>query len=92
VSVLLLPEDELLYEKGLSSLQEIKARGGIVLTVSTRSKPSGSDYHISVAHLGQHTDGLIMNTCLQLLALEIATKNGCNIDKPRNLAKSVTVE
>lgn len=92
VSVLLLPEDELLYEKGLSSLQEIKARGGIVLTVSTRSKPSGSDYHISVAYLGQHTDGLIMNTCLQLLALEIATKNGCNIDKPRNLAKSVTVE
>ena len=92
ISVLLLPEDELLYEKGLSSLQEIKARSGKVLTLSTRPKPNGSDYHLQVAHLGENTDGLIMNTCLQLLALEIATKNGRNIDKPRNLAKSVTVE
>ncbi len=92
ISVLLLPEDELLYEKGLSSLQEIKARSGKVLTLSTRPKPNGSDYHLQVAHLGQNTDGLIMNTCLQLLALEIASKNGRNIDKPRNLAKSVTVE
>lgn len=92
LSVLLLPEDELLYEKGLSCLQEIKARSGKVLTVSTRPKPVGSDYHLEVAHLGQNTDGLIMNTCLQLLALEVASKNGRNIDKPRNLAKSVTVE
>lgn len=92
VSVLLLPEDELLYEKGLSALQEIKARGGTVLTISTRSKPSQGDYHIEVAHTGPHTDGLVMNACLQLLALEIAAKNKRNIDKPRNLAKSVTVE
>lgn len=92
ISVLLLPEDQLLYEKGLSSLQEIKARAGQVLTLSTRPKPNGSDYHLQIAHLGENTDGLIMNTCLQLLALEVASKNGRNIDKPRNLAKSVTVE
>lgn len=92
VSVLLLPEDELLYEKGISNLQEIKARSGIICTISTRPKPAGSDYHIQVAHTGQHTDGLIMNVCLQLLALEVALKKDRNIDKPRNLAKSVTVE
>lgn len=92
VTVLLLPEDELLYEKGISSLQEIKARDGNVLTISTRPKPKGSDYHIQIAHNGSSTDGLIMNTCLQLLALSVATIKKRNIDRPRNLAKSVTVE
>lgn len=92
ISVLLLPEDDLLYEKGLSSLQEIKARDGKVLTISTRPKPKDSDYHIQISHSGPYTDGLIMNTCLQLLALAIATIKKRNIDRPRNLAKSVTVE
>ncbi len=92
LSVLLLPEDELLYEKGLSALEELKARQGNVLTVSTRSKPKGSDYHIQVAHVGTYVDGLIFNVCLQLLALSVATLKGVNIDRPRNLAKSVTVE
>lgn len=92
VSVLLLPEDKLMYEKGISSLQEIKARTGRVFTISTRPKNKDSDFHIQIAHLGANTDGLIMNTLLQLLALEIARKNNRNIDKPRNLAKSVTVE
>ncbi len=92
VSVLLLPEDELLYEKGLSSLQEIKARDGNTLTISTRPKPNDSNYHIQIAHNGPYTDGLIMNTCLQLLALSVATIKKRNIDRPRNLAKSVTVE
>ena len=92
VSVLLLPEDEILYEKGLSSLQEIKARDGNTLTISTRPKPNDSNYHIQIAHNGPYTDGLIMNTCLQLLALSVATIKKRNIDRPRNLAKSVTVE
>ncbi len=92
LTVMLLPEDELLYEKGISSLQEIKARNGNVCTISTRPKPNGSDYHIQISHLGPFTDGLIMNTCLQLLALGVATEKGVNIDRPRNLAKSVTVE
>ncbi len=92
LSVLLLPEDELLYDKGLSTLEEIKARGGNVLTISTRSKPKGSDWHIEVAHVGEYTDGLIMNVCLQMLALQVATHRGLSVDRPRNLAKSVTVE
>jgi glucosamine--fructose-6-phosphate aminotransferase (isomerizing) len=92
LSVLLLPEDDLLYKKSLSTLEEIKARGGHVLTVSTRPKEAMSDYHLEVAHSGEYTDGLIYNVCLQLLTLAIATKKGLNIDRPRNLAKSVTVE
>ncbi len=92
LSVLLLPEDELLYKKGLSALEEIKARGGIALTVSTRPKEKLSDYHIGVAHSGASSDGLIYNVCLQMLALSVATMKGLNVDRPRNLAKSVTVE
>lgn len=92
LSILLLPEDETLYEKGLSALEELTARSGSVLTISTRPKPKGSNFHLQVTHAGEYTDGLIYNICLQLLALEIATIRGVNIDRPRNLAKSVTVE
>lgn len=92
VSVLLLPEDELLYEKCISALQEIKARDGKALTISTRPKPKLSDFHINISHIGQYTDGLVYNVCLQLLALETAYNKKRNVDKPRNLAKSVTVE
>ncbi len=92
LSVLLLSHDDLLYEKGISALQELKARDGSILTISTRPKPRGSDYHIQIPHLGEYADGLLYNVCLQLLALEVATLRGVNIDRPRNLAKSVTVE
>ena len=92
LSVLLLPEDEQLYEKGLSTLEELSARNGNVLTISTRSKPKGSNYHVEVSHIGDYVDGLVYNVVLQLLALEIASAKKLNIDKPRNLAKSVTVE
>ncbi len=92
LSVLLLPEDQQLYEKGLSALQEIKARGGVVFTLSTRPREVGADYHVQIAHAGGFIDGLIYNVYLQLFALATATTAGLNIDKPRNLAKSVTVE
>ena len=92
LSVLLLPEDKLLYEKSLLALEELKARGGKVLTISTRPKEKHSDYHIELSHAGNYTDGLVYNVCLQLLALAIAEAKKLNIDKPRNLAKSVTVE
>jgi glucosamine--fructose-6-phosphate aminotransferase (isomerizing) len=92
LTVLLLPEDKQLYEKGLSTLHEIKARNGNVLTISTRPKEKGSDFHVELAHAGDYIDGLLYNVCLQLLALSIAELKKVNIDKPRNLAKSVTVE
>lgn len=92
LSILLLPEDQLLYEKGISALQELKARDGVVLTISTRPKEAGADHHIQLAHHGSYTDGLVYNVVLQLLAYAIARERDVNIDKPRNLAKSVTVE
>lgn len=92
LSVLLLPEDEFMYNKSLATLEEIKARGGNVFTLSTRPKEKLSDYHITIAHSGEHSDGLLYNVCLQLLCLAVATKLKKNIDRPRNLAKSVTVE
>lgn len=92
LTVLLLPEDPLLYEKGLSALEELKARHGNVLTISTRPKLGSSDFHLQIAHVGEYVDGLIFNVCLQLLALEVASHKGVNLDRPRNLAKSVTVE
>jgi glucosamine--fructose-6-phosphate aminotransferase (isomerizing) len=72
LSVALLPEDDLLYKKSLSTLEEIKARGGDILTFSTRPKEETSDYHIEVAHNGEHSDGLIYNVCLQLLTLSVS--------------------
>ena len=92
LSILLLPEDKLLYEKGLSALHELKARNGTVFTISTRPKEKLSDYHVEVPHIGIYTDGILYNVCLQLLALAVAEGKRLNIDKPRNLAKSVTVE
>lgn len=92
LSVLLLPEDPLLYKKSLSALEELKARGGNVLTIGTRPKEKGSDFHIEISHNGPRSDGLLHNCCLQLLALAMATNKKVNIDRPRNLAKSVTVE
>lgn len=92
ISILLLPEDETLYEKGISALEELIARGGTIFTISTRPKPKSSNYHLQVTYAGEYTEGLIYNICLQLLALEVATIRGVNIDRPRNLAKSVTVE
>ena len=47
---------------------------------------------IQIAHVGNYVDGLVFNICLQLLALAIAKLKSLNIDRPRNLAKSVTVE
>ena len=92
LSVILLPEDNLLYNKGLSTLEEVKARNGQVLTISTRPKEPLSDFHLQLSHLGEFRDGLIYNVSLQLLTLELAKNKRLNIDRPRNLAKSVTVE
>jgi glucosamine--fructose-6-phosphate aminotransferase (isomerizing) len=92
LSVVLQQEDDLLYEKSLSALQELRARDGHILTISTRPKEAISDYHIEISHSGAYTNGLIYNVCLQLLTLKIAARKGLNIDRPRNLAKSVTVE
>ena len=92
LSIVLMPEDKLLYEKTISNIQEIKARNGKVLTIGSRPPSQLSDWHISVPLSSPNISGLVINCAVQQLAYGIAKALGRNIDKPRNLAKSVTVE
>ncbi|MGI8782312.1 MAG: glutamine--fructose-6-phosphate transaminase (isomerizing) [Acidobacteriota bacterium] len=93
-SIMIAPRDDS-YEKMMSNIQEIKARSGPVLAVATEG-----DDHISeladdvfrVPKTHDHFYPLLTLVPLQLLAYHIARFRGCDIDKPRNLAKSVTVE
>ncbi len=89
-SVLFLPND-LLFEKNLSSVQEIKARDGIIVTISDKEIP-WSDYHINIDSNIDELYPFITAVAWQLLAYYTAKKLWKEIDKPRNLAKSVTVK
>ncbi len=92
------PEDELsriIYEKTLSNIQEVKAREGIVVAVACDGDEEVAKIADHVIRIGS-TDDLLMPILevvpLQLLAYHIAVRRGCDVDQPRNLAKSVTVE
>ncbi|MBR1928883.1 MAG: glutamine--fructose-6-phosphate transaminase (isomerizing) [Paludibacteraceae bacterium] len=83
------------YEKIVSNIQEIKARHGIVISVVTEGDiqvSKLSDYTISIPAAEESLTPLLTVIPLQLLAYHIAVKKGCDVDQPRNLAKSVTVE
>ena len=83
------------YEKILSNIEEIKARKGIVIAVvekEDRLVEKKADYVIRVPATTAELSPIIFVIPLQLLAYHIARLRGCAIDKPRNLAKSVTVE
>ncbi|MGI9037222.1 MAG: glutamine--fructose-6-phosphate transaminase (isomerizing), partial [Gemmatimonadota bacterium] len=82
------------YPKVLSNMQEVKARGGKLITIS--SEPNGlgelSDELFTVPHTLDALLPVLTSVPLQLLAYHIGVMRGCDVDKPRNLAKSVTVE
>jgi glucosamine--fructose-6-phosphate aminotransferase (isomerizing) len=83
------------YDKVMSNLEEIKARGGPVIAVACEDDEqiaSRADEVIYVPRVAEHWQPLVAVVPLQLLAYHIALLRGCDIDKPRNLAKSVTVE
>ncbi len=83
------------YEKTVSNLQEVKARDGIVITVVTegdRLARGSSDHAIEVPTAPELLSPILEIVPLQLLAYHIAVRRGCDVDQPRNLAKSVTVE
>ena len=83
------------YEKMMSNIQEIKARSGIVISVATerdREIVKYSDMVIYVPKVSEDLSCIITVVPLQILAYYMAVKRGCDVDKPRNLAKSVTVE
>jgi glucosamine--fructose-6-phosphate aminotransferase (isomerizing) len=79
----------------MSNLEEIKARGGPVIAVTTegnREVAAKADEVIYVPEVPEYLQPLIAVVPLQLLAYHVALLRGCDVDKPRNLAKSVTVE
>jgi glucosamine--fructose-6-phosphate aminotransferase (isomerizing) len=83
------------FEKVKSNLQEVKARDGIVIAVTDRdeSELDGvADHVLSVPTLSEHLQPIVNVVPLQLLAYQIGVRRGADVDQPRNLAKSVTVE
>ncbi|MCZ2344153.1 MAG: glutamine--fructose-6-phosphate transaminase (isomerizing) [Bacteroidales bacterium] len=93
-SVFLVPRGQT-FEKVLSNMQEIKARGGPVIAVCSENDDEVellADEVIPVPDAPEYLQPIITAIPLQLLAYEIALLRGCDVDKPRNLAKSVTVE
>jgi glutamine---fructose-6-phosphate transaminase (isomerizing) len=91
-SLVIVPSDDLL-SKNISTIEQIKARGGPVIAVSSAELPDGlADAVIQVPRGEPELEPLLLNVPLQLLAYHVAAKLGRDIDKPRNLAKSVTVE
>ncbi|HNH84883.1 MAG TPA: SIS domain-containing protein, partial [Acidobacteriota bacterium] len=86
---------EVRYEKTLSNMQEVKAREGIVIAVVTEGDSHAAelaDYVIEIPAACDTISAILAVVPLQLLAYHIAIRRGCDVDQPRNLAKSVTVE
>jgi len=91
-SVVIIPSDELIA-KNISTVEQIKARGGPVIAITSADIPDGlADATIRVPRSEPELEPILFNIPLQLLAYHAAAKLGRDIDKPRNLAKSVTVE
>jgi len=91
-SVVIIPSDDLIA-KNISTIAQIKARGGPVVAVTSADIPDGlADATIRLPTAEPELEPILFNIPLQLLAYHCATKLGRDIDKPRNLAKSVTVE
>ena len=89
------PASMLRYEKTISNLQEVKARDGIVIAVVTegdRLARESADHVIEIPPAPDLIAPILEIVPLQLLAYHIAVRRGCDVDQPRNLAKSVTVE
>ncbi len=83
------------YEKIISNIQEVKARGGRVIAIISEGDKEIkeiADYTIEIPETEEPLTPLISVIPLQLLSYHIALMRGCNVDQPRNLAKSVTVE
>jgi glucosamine--fructose-6-phosphate aminotransferase (isomerizing) len=92
--VFIAPHDSV-FDKICSNIQEVKARGGRVIAITSREEPALAgllDYEIRIPETIDMFTPVLASVPLQLLAYYIAVKRGANVDQPRNLAKSVTVE
>jgi glutamine---fructose-6-phosphate transaminase (isomerizing) len=93
--VVVIAPNDAVYTKVLSNIQEVKARGGRVIAVATNGNAELSgmvDHLIPVPETIDMLTPIVTTIPLQLLAYHVAVMRGCNVDMPRNLAKSVTVE
>jgi glucosamine--fructose-6-phosphate aminotransferase (isomerizing) len=92
--VFIAPHDAV-FDKVVSNVQEVKARKGKVIAITTREEPALKgkiDYEFRIPETVDMLTPVLAAIPLQLLAYYIAVKRGSNVDQPRNLAKSVTVE
>jgi glucosamine--fructose-6-phosphate aminotransferase (isomerizing) len=83
------------YDKVISNIEEVRARGGHILAIATEGDTQikrYSDHVIYVPDAPESLQPLLSVVPMQLIAYHAAVARGCNVDKPRNLAKSVTVE
>ncbi len=93
--VIALASDEQLYEKTISNIKEVKARGANVILICREDFEVSDDfydYRILIPKVDVLVQAIAMIVPLQLLSYQVANLRGCEIDQPRNLAKSVTVE
>jgi glucosamine--fructose-6-phosphate aminotransferase (isomerizing) len=92
-SVFIAPEDSV-FEKNLSNIEEVKARKGPVIGIGSEGSRLAEvcDDAILIPHCPDYLSPILTSIPLQLLAYHTAVTRGCDVDKPRNLAKSVTVE
>ena len=89
------PHSMVRYEKTMSNLKEVKARSGIVIALATEGDKEiteEADHVLFVPPAPEELSAILEIVPLQLLAYHIAVRRGCDVDQPRNLAKSVTVE
>jgi glucosamine--fructose-6-phosphate aminotransferase (isomerizing) len=93
--VIVIATNQSAYEKIVSNVQEVKARQGMVIAIVTEGEKEISklaDYTIEIPDTEEPLTPLLSVIPMQLLSYHIAVMRGCNVDQPRNLAKSVTVE
>jgi glutamine---fructose-6-phosphate transaminase (isomerizing) len=98
--VVVVAADDVLFEKVLGNIQEAKARGGRIIVVTQASKVAAlrsvltpdRDVILSVPNVHPLLMPVVMTIPMQLIAYHVAVRRGCDVDQPRNLAKSVTVE
>lgn len=84
-----------LYEKIVSNIEEVRSRGGRLIVITSKDNKSAKDFSenaIFINESNEYLNTVLYTIPLQLLAYHIAVLRGCDVDQPRNLAKSVTVE
>ena len=95
ISLIALATDARLFDKMMSNIKEVKARGAVVLGVATENKKEIAGQTDMVFYIPKTASFMLPSLSvipMQLFAYYVASMKGCDIDKPRNLAKSVTVE